>query len=120
MDAYNTRRHVGMIAKEGKVELIDGDGGVADTLHADVREVDVEVPAEEPEHLGDDRVVLFELVEPGTAQTVRGTVNDAVVPCKLLTERTGRRREDLARVGSGVVRPTPARRVVGEPVAVHR
>jgi hypothetical protein len=46
------RRHVGMVAEEGQVELLDGDDRAAHTLHAHVGQVDVEVAAEEPTGFG--------------------------------------------------------------------
>ena len=112
-------RHVGVIAEKGKIELLDGDGGIAHGLHPHIGEVDVEVPAEEAAR-GWRGVGVF--VGPGcTAAYVAVTPSrhDAVVPGELLAQRTGRARQHLTGVGPGVVRPTNAGRPVGDPTVVH-
>ena len=44
----HVRRHVGVVAEERQVELLDGDDRAAHALHAHARQVDVHVAAEEP------------------------------------------------------------------------
>ena len=112
-------RHVGVVAEEGEIELLDGDERVAHPLHADVRQVQVEVPAEESEDLGQHRIVLVRLVQPGPARALGRPVDDALVPGELLAQRADRRGHDLTGIGPGVVGPALTRLVVGEPPVIH-
>ncbi len=115
----DVRRHIGVIAEEGQVELLDGDRRTAHAEHAHVGQVDVHVPAEEPDRLRVDRVELVGGVRTDAHVAVSPAEADAPLPRELLAERAGRRRQHLTRVGPGVVREAGARRPVGDPAVVH-
>jgi hypothetical protein len=114
------RRHVGVIAEERQVELLDGDGRVAHALHPHVGEVDVHVRTEEAARR---RRLVGELLDAARALahvTVAPSEADPVLPRELLAERARRGRQHLARVGARVVGPSLARWPVRDPAVVHR
>ena len=113
------RRNLGVVAKEREVELLDGQQRTANCLHPHIRQVDIEVTGKEATHFG---LTISELVQGVVAATyvsVTPTEQDAVLPAELLAQRAGRHTQNLARIGTGVVGPTLARRPVCHPTISH-
>ena len=103
LGASNVRRHVGVIPEEGGVERSHAGRGVAGTLHADGREVDVKVTAEARNSLRVGGIEVAVLV--GAAADEPGFVsrNDSAVPRKRPTQGADRVGQDLPGIRSGVV-----------------
>ena len=115
----HVRRDVGVIAEERLVEGLHGGRRVAHALHADRREVDVEVATETRHRFGMLGIEVGFLVRADADEAVLVSVDDAAVPSERPTERADRIGQHLAGVGAGVVREPLAGRPVGDPPVSH-
>ena len=76
------RGNIGMITEEGLVERGNGGSGVAHTLHADRRKVDIEVATKAGDRFGMLRVEVGVFVGADANEASLVTSHDSAVPAE--------------------------------------
>ena len=112
-------RHIGVVAEECLVECGNSCGRVAHTLHANRREVDIEIATKAGNRFGILRIKVSIFVSADANETSFVASDDSAVPAERPAEWAHGIGKNLTSVGSGVVGEALTCWPVGYPSISH-